>query len=190
MSEEGNQGQVRDFEAAMAAAGKFQDIFGKENFFIEVQDHGLAAQKAIMPDLLAISPQIGAPLLATNDAHYTRRNEHDAHDVLLCIQTGSLRSDTTRLRFEGSDHYLKTAAEMRQLFPVGRASPVPVTTRLLIAERANVDLELGKILLPHFPVPSRGDRGHLSAQAGRPGRPGSLRAEPRPRGLGNESSTS
>jgi DNA polymerase-3 subunit alpha len=153
MSEEGNQGQVRDFEAAIAAAGKFQDIFGKENFFIEVQDHGLSAQKAIMPDLLAISAQIGAPLLATNDAHYTRRNEHDAHDVLLCIQTGSLRSDATRLRFEGSDHYLKTAAEMRQLFPVD-SFPEACDNTLLIAERANVDLELGKILLPNFPVPS------------------------------------
>jgi DNA polymerase-3 subunit alpha len=153
LSEEGNQGQVRDFEAAIAAAGKFQDIFGKDDFFIEVQDHGLAAQKAIMPDLLAISAQIGAPLLATNDAHYTRRNEHDAHDVLLCIQTGSLRSDTTRLRFEGSDHYLKTAAEMRQLFPVD-SFPGACDNTLLIAERANVDLELGKILLPNFPVPS------------------------------------
>ena len=116
MSEEGNQGQIRDLDAALAAAGRFQDIFGKEGFFIEVQDHGLPAQKAIMPDLLEISHRIGAPLLATNDAHYTHRSEHDAHDVLLCIQTGSLRSDTGRLRFEGNDHYLKTAAEMRALF--------------------------------------------------------------------------
>jgi len=152
MSEEGNQGQIRDFEGAISAAGKFQDIFGKENFFIEVQDHGLAAQKAIMPDLLAISAQTGAPLLATNDAHYTRRNEHEAHDVLLCIQTGSLRSDSARLRFEGSDHYLKTAAEMRQLFPAD-TFPGACDNTLLIAERAEVDLELGKILLPHFPVP-------------------------------------
>jgi len=153
MSEEGNQGQIRDFEAALAAAGRFQDIFGKENFFIEVQDHGLAAQKAIMPDLLAISTQTGAPLLATNDAHYTRRNEHEAHDVLLCIQTGSLRSDTARLRFEGSDHYLKTAAEMRQLFPAD-TFPGACDNTLLVAERVDVELELGKILLPHFPVPA------------------------------------
>jgi len=152
LSEEGNKGQVRDFDAAVAAAGKFQDIFGKDNFFIEVQDHGLAAQKAIMPDLLAISAQTGAPLLATNDAHYTRRSEHEAHDVLLCIQTGSLRSDPARLRFEGSDHYLKTAAEMRQLFPID-TFPGACDNTLLIAERAEVDLELGKILLPHFPVP-------------------------------------
>ncbi|HEY6628356.1 MAG TPA: DNA polymerase III subunit alpha, partial [Acidimicrobiia bacterium] len=153
MSEEGNKGQIRDYEAALAAAGKFQDIFGKENFFIEVQDHGLPAQKAIMPDLLAISTHTGAPLLATNDAHYTRRNEHDAHDVLLCIQTGSLRSDTSRLRFEGSDHYLKTAAEMRQLFP-DDTFPGACDNTLLVAERAEVELELGRILLPHFPVPT------------------------------------
>ncbi|MCZ6662354.1 MAG: PHP domain-containing protein, partial [Actinobacteria bacterium] len=97
VSEEGNKGQIRDFDAAIAAAGRFQDIFGKDNFFIEVQDHGLAAQKAIMGDLLDISAKTGAPLLATNDAHYTKRSEHDAHDVLLCIQTGSLRSDQDRL---------------------------------------------------------------------------------------------
>ena len=114
LSEEGNKGQVRDFDAALAAAGRFQDIFGKDNFFIEIQDHGLAAQRAIMPDLLEISTKVGAPLLATNDAHYTAQTEHEAHDVLLCIQTGSLRAETGRLRFDSSDFYLKTAAEMRE----------------------------------------------------------------------------
>jgi DNA polymerase-3 subunit alpha len=153
MSEEGNKGQVRDFDAALAAAGKFQDIFGKDNFFIEVQDHGLPAQRAIMPDLLEISRLAGAPLLATNDAHYTSQSEHEAHDVLLCIQTGSLREETGRLRFEGDQHYLKTAAEMRRLFPED-TFPKACDNTLWIAERANVDLEFGKILLPSFPVPS------------------------------------
>ncbi len=152
-SEEGNKGQVRDFEAATAAAARFQDIFGRDNFFIEVQDHGLAAQRAIMPDLVEISRRTGAPLLATNDAHYTRQSEHDAHDVLLCIQTGSLRDETGRLRFEGNEHYLKTAAEMRRLFPED-TFPDACDNTLWVAERANVDLELGKILLPSFPVPS------------------------------------
>ncbi|MCH8983560.1 MAG: DNA polymerase III subunit alpha [Acidobacteria bacterium] len=152
VSEEGNKGQIRDFDAAIAAAGRFQDIFGKDNFFIEVQDHGLAAQKAIMGDLLDISAKTGAPLLATNDAHYTKRSEHDAHDVLLCIQTGSLRSDQDRLRFEGSEHYLKTANEMRALFP-GAQYPGACDNTLWIAERVNVDIEFGKILLPHFEVP-------------------------------------
>ena len=153
MSEEGNKGQMRDFDAAMAAAGKFQDIFGKDNFFIEVQDHGLAAQRAIMPDLIEISSRTGAPLLATNDAHYTHRAEHDAHDVLLCIQTGSLRAETSRLRFDGNEHYLKTAAEMQRLFPTD-TFPGACDNTLSIAERVDVDLEFGRILLPSFPVPS------------------------------------
>ncbi|HEX6221494.1 MAG TPA: DNA polymerase III subunit alpha [Acidimicrobiia bacterium] len=152
MSEEGNKGTPRDFDAAVAAAGRFQDIFGKDSFFIEVQDHGLAAQTRIMADLIEISRIVGAPLLATNDAHYTKRTEHDAHDALLCIQTGSLRNEPGRLRFEGSEHYLKTAEEMRRLFPAERF-PGAVDNTLAIAERASVDLEFGKLLLPHFPVP-------------------------------------
>jgi DNA polymerase III subunit alpha len=152
VSEEGNKGTVRDFDAALAAAGRFQDIFGKDSFFIEIQDHGLAAQQRIMGDLLDISKRIGAPLLATNDAHYTRQEEHDAHDALLCIQTGSLRNEPGRLRFEGSEHYLKSAEQMRSLFPDDRF-PGACDNTLLIAERADVDIEFGKILLPHFPVP-------------------------------------
>ncbi len=153
LSEEGNKGSPRDFEAAVKAAGRFQDIFGRDNFFIEVQDHGISAQHAIMEDLIEVSRRTGAPLLATNDAHYTRRDEHDAHDALLCIQTGSLRNEPGRLRFEGSEHYLKSGEEMRRLFPDDRF-PAAVDNTLWIAERANVDIEFGKILLPQFPVPS------------------------------------
>jgi len=152
MSEEGNKGTVRDFDAAVAAAARFQDIFGRDNFFIEVQDHGLTAQDRIMEDLLDVARRVDAPLLATNDAHYTRREEHDAHDALLCIQTGSLRNEPGRLRFNGSEHYLKTGEEMRRLFPEDRF-PTAVDNTLWIAERAEVDLEFGKILLPSFPVP-------------------------------------
>lgn len=152
VSEEGNKGTVRDFDAAVATAGKFQDIFGRDNFFIEVQDHGLGAQKRIMGDLLDVAGRIDAPLLATNDAHYTRQEEHDAHDALLCIQTGSLRNEPGRLRFEGSEHYLKTAEQMRQLFPEA-SFPGACDNTLWIAERSDVNLEFGKILLPHFPVP-------------------------------------
>ncbi|MFZ0013629.1 MAG: PHP domain-containing protein, partial [Acidimicrobiia bacterium] len=93
MSEEGNKGTMRDFDSAVAAAGRFQDLFGRDNFFIEVQDHGLEAQNRIMDDLLEVARIVDAPLLATNDAHYTKRTEHDAHDALLCIQTGSLRNE-------------------------------------------------------------------------------------------------
>jgi DNA polymerase-3 subunit alpha len=153
VSEEGNKGQVRDFEAALATAGRFQDIFGKDNFYIEIQDHGLPAQRAIMPDLLEISALTGAPLLATNDAHYTRQAEHEAHDVLLCIQTGSMRAETGRLRFDSSDFYLKSAAEMRRLFPED-TYPGACDNTLAISERCAVDLDFGRILLPNFPVPS------------------------------------
>lgn len=152
VSEEGNKGTPRDFEAAVAAAGKFQDIMGKDNFFIEVQDHGLEAQSRIMDDLLEISRRVGAPLLATNDAHYTHQSEHDAHDALLCIQTGSLRNEPGRLRFDGTEHYLKTAEQMQALFPEDRF-PNACSNTLWIAERADVEFEFGKILLPHFPVP-------------------------------------
>src|SRR5690606_18398632 len=152
MSEEGNKGVQRDFDAAVAAAARFQDVFGKENFFIEVQDHGIEAQRRIMGDLLEISKRVGAPLLATNDAHYTKQSEHDAHDALLCIQTGSLRTEPGRLRFEGSEHYLKSAEQMRALFPEDQFTGACDNT-LLIAERADVDIEFGNILLPQFPVP-------------------------------------
>ncbi len=151
--EEGNKGQIRDFDGALAAAGRFQDIFGRDNFFIELQDHGIEAQRRVTPDLVEIAKRINAPLLATNDAHYTSRNEHDAHDVLLCIQTGSLRSETNRLKFDGSEHYLKTSAEMRTLFP-NSDYPDACDNTLWIAERADVSLEFGKILLPQFSVPS------------------------------------
>ncbi|MDX1468469.1 MAG: DNA polymerase III subunit alpha [Acidimicrobiia bacterium] len=151
-SEEGAKGAIRDFEAAVAAAARFQDIFGKDGFYIELQDHGLEAQRRIMPDLLEIGSRIGAPLLATNDAHYTTRQEHEAHDVLLCIQTGSLRNEPGRLRFEGSEHYLKSGDEMRRLFP-DTEYPGACDNTLVIAERADVTLDLGNILLPNFPVP-------------------------------------
>ncbi len=152
MSEEGNKGIERDFDAALAAAARFQDIYGRDNFFIEVQDHGIPAQRRIMSDLLEISRRIGAPLLATNDAHYTRQEEHDAHDALLCIQTGSLRNEPGRLRFEGSEHYLKSAEQMYSLFPEADF-PAACSNTLWIAERATVEFEFGNILLPHFPVP-------------------------------------
>lgn len=152
--EESSKARPRDFDAALAAAGKFQDIFGRDNFFIEVQDHGIEGQQRIMGDLLDISRRLEAPLLATNDVHYTRKEEADAHDVLLCIQTGSLRTDDNRFKFSGgNDYYVKTAAEMRALFPDDQF-PGACDNTLAIVERSSVDLEFGKILLPQFPVPS------------------------------------
>ncbi|NND02325.1 MAG: PHP domain-containing protein, partial [Acidimicrobiia bacterium] len=116
-SEEGNRDQIRDFDAALEAASMYQDIFGKENYFIEIQNHGIPAQAAIMDDMLSISKRIGAPLLATNDSHYTYADEADAHDVLLCIQTGANKSDADRFKFDSQEFYIKSAREMRALFP-------------------------------------------------------------------------
>jgi DNA polymerase-3 subunit alpha len=159
--EEGNVRLEPDFDAAMAAAGRYQDIFGKDSFFVEIMDHGLAAQHRVMGDLLRVAEQVKAPLLATNDCHYTRADEAEAHDVLLCIQTGATKEEEGRFRFDSSEFYLKTAAQMRALFPENRF-PGACDNTLLIAERANVELEFGNILLPHFPVPEgQSEAGYL-----------------------------
>jgi len=155
-SEEGNLGQVRDYAAAVEAAAMYQDIFGKDSYFIEIQDHGIPAQQRIMPDLLQISRDIAAPLLAANDSHYTYAHEADAHDVLLCIQTGANKSDTDRFRFESQNFYLKSSREMRALFPTDEY-PGATDNTLLIAERCEVELDFGRILLPQFAVPAGHD---------------------------------
>ncbi len=151
-SEEGNKQQVRDYRAAVQVAAQYQDIFGKENYFIELQDHGIAAQRRILEDLTGIAREIGAPLLATNDVHYTHAHEYDTHDVLLCIQTGANKSDEKRFKFGSDEFYMKSADEMYRLFPDDQY-PDACKNTLVIAERADVNLEFGKILLPHFPVP-------------------------------------
>jgi DNA polymerase-3 subunit alpha len=150
--EEGNQGAVRDFDAALKMAGRLQDIFGKDDFFIEIQDHGIEAQRRVLPDLVDISRRLGSPLLATNDAHYTRPDEWEAHDVLLCIQTGATKDEPNRFKFDAQDFYLKRSSEMRALFPED-LYPGACDNTLWIAERADVELEFGNILLPAFPVP-------------------------------------
>ena len=160
-SEEGNVGQVRDYAAAVEAAAMYQDIFGKDNWFIEVQDHGIEGQQRIMDDLIQISRDIDAPLLASNDSHYTYAHEAEAHDVLLCIQTGANKSDQDRFRFSGEEFYIKTARQMQDLFPADRY-PGATENSLLIADRVSTHLEFGKILLPQFPVPEGMDEdGYL-----------------------------
>ena len=133
-------------------AARLQDIFGRDSLFVELQDHGIADQHRTNPQLIEIARRIGAPLLATNDSHYTHREDAVAHDALLCVQTGALLSDTNRFKFEGTEHYLKSASEMRHLF---REVPEACDNTLLIAERADVQIELGKPSLPEFPVPDR-----------------------------------
>src|SRR5271169_1405261 len=141
-----------DVEGAERRAARLQDIFGRDNLFVELQDHGIADQHRTNPQLVEIAKRIGAPLLATNDSHYTHREDAVAHDALLCVQTGALLSDTNRFKFEGTEHYLKSASEMRHLF---RDVPEACDNTLLIAERADVQIELGKPSLPEFPVPDR-----------------------------------
>ncbi len=135
---------------AEALAGRLQDIFGKDNLFVELQDHGLPEQHKTNPALVDIARRLGAPLLATNDSHYTHREDHIAHDALLCVQTGATIDDPKRFKFEGEEHYLKSAAEMRHLFA---ELPEACDNTLLIAERAHVEIEFGRPSLPRFPVP-------------------------------------
>jgi DNA polymerase III subunit alpha len=139
-----------DVEGATAKAARLQDIFGKDNLFVELQDHGIAEQHKTNPQLLDIARRIGAPLLATNDSHYVHRDDAVAHDALLCVQTGSLMSDPNRFKFHGDEHYLKTAAEMRSLFG---ELPEACDNSLWIAERCNVEIDFGKPQLPNFPLP-------------------------------------
>ena len=150
--EEGNAVGTRDLDAALAAAGMYQDIFGKDNFYIEIGDHGIEAQRRILPDLVEISKRAGAPLLAANDAHYITKDDAIAHDVLLCIQTGSTVDDDNRFKFEGTGLYLKSAAEMRALFPED-LYPGACDNTEWIADRTEVKLDFDRILLPQFPVP-------------------------------------
>jgi DNA polymerase-3 subunit alpha len=135
---------------AEALAARLQDIFGRDNLFVELQDHGLPEQHKTNPALVEIARRIGAPLLATNDSHYTHREDHVAHDALLCVQTGALIDDPKRFKFEGEEHYLKSAAEMRHLFA---ELPEACDNTLLIAERASVEIDFGRPSLPRFPVP-------------------------------------
>jgi len=139
-----------DERAAIEDAARLQDIFGKDNLFVEIQDHGIPEQHQTNPKLFEIAKRIGAPLLATNDSHYTHRHDAEAHDALLCVQTGSLMSDADRFKFHGDDHYLKSAREMRQLFA---EVEVACDNSLWIAERCDVEITFGKPLLPNFPLP-------------------------------------
>ena len=140
------------YDEALAKAGRLQEIFGRDNLFVELQDHGMPEQHRTNPQLVEIARQLGAPILATNDSHYTSPGDAEAHDALLCVQTGALISQSAeeRFKFSGTGHYLKTAAEMRHLFA---ELDTACDNTLWIAERANVEIEFGKPLLPRFPLP-------------------------------------
>ncbi|MGY5882157.1 DNA polymerase III subunit alpha [Modestobacter lacusdianchii] len=141
-------------DKARQAAADFQDIFGRENFYAEVMDHGLSIEKKTKPALLEIAKELGIPLLGTNDLHYTHREDAQAHDALLCIQTGSRLNEPNRFKFNGDGYYLKSAAEMRSLF---REMPEACDNTLLVAEQCEVQFTEGADLMPRFPLPEGED---------------------------------
>ena len=139
-----------DGDGALSSAARLRDIFGPDHLFVELQDHGIPAQRQTMGGLLDIATKLGSPVLATNDSHYVHRDDSMAHDALLCVQTGTTIDDPKRFKFEGDEHYLKTANEMRSLF---RERPDACDNTLWVAERADVQIEFGKPQLPAFPIP-------------------------------------
>jgi DNA polymerase-3 subunit alpha len=143
-----------DYDGALKKAGRLQDIFGRDNFFVELQDHGIDEQHKVMPGLVSIAQHLGAPMLATNDSHYTCRDDAEAHDALLCVQTGATIDDPNRFKFHGNEHYVKSAAEMRSLFSSYEGA---CDSTLWIAERCKVEIEFGKPQLPNFPLPAEFD---------------------------------
>ena len=150
-TEEGNSHGERSYEKALSKASLYQEIFGKENFFIELHNHGIKQQEIILPDLLNISKEIGAPLVATNDSHYVHTEDSSAHDALLCVQTNATIDDNTRFKFEGQGYYVKSSDEMRNLFPQEQY-PDACDNTLAISERVKYKFKTGQYFLPAFPV--------------------------------------
>ena len=150
--------QAGEYDRACTAAADFRDIFGPDNFFVELMDHGLGIESRHRGELLKIADELQLPLLATNDLHYVRPEDADTHDVLLCIGTRTTMDDPKRFRFDGRDFYLKSGQEMREVW---RDLPEACDNTLLIAERCNVEFGEGANLMPTFPVPpgSRRSRG-------------------------------
>ena len=135
---------------AREAAKRYLDIFGEGNFFLELQDHGYPDQQTVNAELLRMSSEMGIPLVATNDCHYTYAEDAEAHDILLCVQTGKKLADENRMRYPGGQFYVKSEEEMRTLFPYAQQA-LENTQR--IADRCHVEIEFGVTKLPHFDVP-------------------------------------
>src|ERR671927_607156 len=142
--------RLGQYEAAREAAADFRDIFGAENFYCELMDHGLGIERRVQKDLLRLARDLGLPLVATNDLHYTRAEDAQAHAVLLCVQSGSTLADPKRFKFDADDFYLKSPEQMRHLW---RDLPEACDNTLAIAERCNVSFTEGANLMPRFPVP-------------------------------------
>ena len=138
------------YEEACKSALRYQNIFGKNNFFLELQDHGMPEQKQVNQSLLRMSREMGIELVATNDVHYTYAEDVKPHDILLCLQTGKRLSDEDRMRYEGGQYFVKSPEEMATLFPY---APEALENTYKIAQRCNVEIELGVTKLPKYDVP-------------------------------------
>jgi DNA polymerase-3 subunit alpha len=145
-----------DLPRARKLAAEFRDLFGPESYFVELHDHGAAEQRRVNRELIPLAKDLGIPLLAANDLHYTHKQDARAHEVLLCIQTGATLADPKRFKFEGDQFYLKSPAEMRSLFPRDEF-PDACDNTLMVAERCDVGLEFGNNKLPRFDVPEGHD---------------------------------
>ena len=139
-----------NYQRAKETALEYRDIFGEGNFYLEIQDHGMEEQKKVNPDLIRLGKETGIPLAATNDVHYTNREDWEFHDILLCIQTGKTVDQEDRLRFPNHEFYMKSENEMRELFP---EVPEAVDNTARIAERCSVKLDFGTVHLPYFELP-------------------------------------
>ncbi len=142
--------RLGQFDEAVRAAGEFQDIFGKENYYVELMNHGLEIEQRVAKDLLRVADAIGAPLVATNDSHYTTKADHKAHEVLLCVQSGSTLADPKRFKFDAADFYIKSAEEMRRTWA---ELPQACDNTLLIAEQCEVSFNTDVNYMPNFPCP-------------------------------------
>ncbi|NLG32175.1 MAG: DNA polymerase III subunit alpha, partial [Syntrophomonadaceae bacterium] len=140
-----------DYQEAVNTALLYQDIFGLGNFYLEIQDHGMPEEKRAIEGLVTISKQTGIPLVATNDIHYINQKDASAHDILLCIQTGSIVTDEQRLRFPSNEFYFKSSEEMELLFSRYKES---LENTVRIAEQCNLDFNFGEFHLPGFKIPS------------------------------------
>jgi DNA polymerase-3 subunit alpha len=138
------------YKDALTAASELRDLFGKENFYLEIMDHGIDIENRVKADLLKLGKELGLPLLATNDLHYTKHEDAGAHEALLCVQSGSTIADPKRFKFENSEFYLKSPAQMRHIFS---DIPEACDNTLLIAERCNITMRENENLLPKFDVP-------------------------------------
>ena len=137
-------------DEARKAARKYEACFGKGNYFLELQDHGIPEQKLVNTELLKMSRELDIPLVATNDVHYTYAEDAEPHDILLCLQTGKKLADEDRMRYEGGQYFVKSEEEMKGLFPYAWEA---MENTQVIADRCNVEITFGETKLPHYEVP-------------------------------------